>query len=95
VVYLFGRGDLELRTRRLCKSTRNNGDTTNLYWFGPPESKTLRPVLGVCIADEGIVGPRKDGLGHLILADGQGRWTRSPDRLQHGNLSKVVYDIIL
>jgi hypothetical protein len=45
--------DLGLRTQRLCKSTWNNGNTTSLYWFGPPESKTLRPVLD-CIALDGF-----------------------------------------
>jgi hypothetical protein len=44
---LFGGGDLGLRIRRLCRSTQNNGDTMSLYWFGPPVSKTLRPVVGV------------------------------------------------
>jgi hypothetical protein len=28
-------------------STQNTENTTSLYWFGPPESKTLRPVVGV------------------------------------------------
>jgi hypothetical protein len=28
-------------------STRNTENTTSLYWFGPPESNTLRPVVGV------------------------------------------------
>jgi hypothetical protein len=26
---------------------RNAENTASLYWFGPPESKTLRPVVGV------------------------------------------------
>jgi hypothetical protein len=41
----------------------------SLYQFGPPGSKTLRTVLGVCIADEGTSGPRKDALARLILPD--------------------------
>jgi hypothetical protein len=28
-------------------STRNTENTTSLYWFGPLESNTLRPVVGV------------------------------------------------
>jgi hypothetical protein len=28
-------------------STRNTENTASLYWFGPPESNTLRPVAGV------------------------------------------------
>jgi hypothetical protein len=31
----------------LHTSTRNTENTTSLYWFGPPESNTLRPVVGV------------------------------------------------
>jgi hypothetical protein len=41
------RGNLRLRTRRLPTSTQNTENTTSLYWFGPPESKTLRLVVGV------------------------------------------------
>jgi hypothetical protein len=37
---------------------------------------------------------REDALARLILADGQGRWTRSLGRLQHGNISLVGYNII-
>jgi hypothetical protein len=39
--------NLGLRTRRLCMSTRNTEDTTSLYLFGPPKSKTLCLVVGV------------------------------------------------
>jgi hypothetical protein len=28
-------------------STRNTEDTASLYWFGPPENNTLRPVVNV------------------------------------------------
>jgi hypothetical protein len=28
-------------------STRNTENTASLYWFGPSESNTLRPVVGV------------------------------------------------
>jgi hypothetical protein len=31
----------------LCTSTQNTKNMASLYWFGPPESKTLRPVVGV------------------------------------------------
>jgi YD repeat-containing protein len=41
------RGNLRLRTRRLRMSTQNTESKTSLYWFGTPESKTLRPVVGV------------------------------------------------
>jgi hypothetical protein len=39
--------NLRLRTRRSHMSTRNTKNTTSLYWFGPPESNTLRPVVGI------------------------------------------------
>jgi hypothetical protein len=40
-------------------STRNTENTMCLYWFGPPESKTLCPVLrfvllGDCVIVQGI-----------------------------------------
>jgi hypothetical protein len=41
------RWNLRLRTQRLRMSTRNTKKTASLYWFGPPESKTLCPVVGV------------------------------------------------
>jgi hypothetical protein len=42
------------RTRSSHTSTWNTENTTNLYWFGPPESKTLRPVLRFVLL--GVVG---------------------------------------
>jgi hypothetical protein len=41
-----------------------------LYWFGPPESKTLHPVRWWIYARE--IYPRGGRLGHLILADNLG-----------------------
>jgi hypothetical protein len=43
-------------------STRNTKNTESLYWFGPPESKTLRPVLwfvllGDCVIVQGVASP--------------------------------------
>jgi hypothetical protein len=49
-----------------------------LYWFGPPESKTLRPVLKFVLLvwrDYMTTCPREDALAHIILGDEQGRWT--------------------
>jgi hypothetical protein len=97
VVFLFGGGDLRLRTWRLYRSTWNTGDTMSLYWFGPLESKTLRLILD-CIdlgwLRLGMTWPQGFGLVRLILADGQGRWTQSPGRLQQGNQSKESYNMI-
>jgi hypothetical protein len=53
-------------------------DKMILYWFGPPESKVLRPVLGVVLLvlrDYMVTCPREDSLGRLVLVGGQGRWT--------------------
>jgi hypothetical protein len=52
--------NLRLRTRMSHMSTRNTENTASLYWFGPPESKTLRPVLrfvllGDCLIVQGVV----------------------------------------
>jgi hypothetical protein len=89
-IYSAGR-DLRLRTRRLRSSTWNTIDTTSLYWFRPPESKTLRPVLD-CIALGGLqlwmTWPQGFGLVCLMLADRQGRWAPSLGRLQQGNRTK-------
>jgi hypothetical protein len=58
-----------------------------LYWFGPLESKTLRPVLRfVLVRSQVVCGVHVpmwrwladvlgDALARLILGDGQGRWT--------------------
>jgi hypothetical protein len=87
VVYLFG-GDIGRQKRDGYASLahRNHGETQgqgNLYWFGPPESKTLHPVLD-CITSivAGLHGRGVDGLlyprGHPCppyMGDGQGRWT--------------------
>jgi hypothetical protein len=49
-----------------------------LYWFGPPKSKTLRPVLRFALLawrDYMATYHREDALARLILGDGQGQWT--------------------
>jgi hypothetical protein len=53
-------------------------DKAILYWFGPPESKTLCPVLRfVLIQSHVVCGVHVpgDALARLILGDKQGRWT--------------------
>jgi hypothetical protein len=53
-------------------------DMAILYWFGPPESKPLRPVLQFVLLawrDYMATCPREDSLARLIFGDGQGRWT--------------------
>jgi hypothetical protein len=47
--------NLRLRTRRSHMSTRNTENTTSLYWFGPPESKTLRPVLRFVLLEDCVI----------------------------------------
>jgi hypothetical protein len=63
-------GDRELRTRRSHTSTRNTENTTSLYWFGPPESNTLRPVAGVDCLRIGRGEVIRDRLVRLILVSG-------------------------
>jgi hypothetical protein len=64
--------------------TTRHKDKVILYWFGPLESKTLRPVFRfVLLARRDYMAtyrwsagcPREDALARLILGDGQGRWT--------------------
>jgi hypothetical protein len=60
-------------------------DKAILYWFRPPESKTLRSVLRFVLLvwrDYMATYPREDALACLILGGGQGR-------LIQGNLSLV------
>jgi hypothetical protein len=56
-------------------STRNTENKVSLYWFGPLESKTLRPVVGVdCLR---IAHWYKGRLARLILASERGRFPDS------------------
>jgi hypothetical protein len=64
------RGDRELRTRRSHTSTPNTENTVSLYWFGPLESNTLRPVIGVDCLRIGQGEVTRDRLVRLILASG-------------------------
>jgi hypothetical protein len=64
-----------LRTRRSHTSTRNTENTASLYWFRPPESNTLRPVVGVdCLR---IGYEYKGRLVRLILASGRDQFPDS------------------
>jgi hypothetical protein len=50
-------------------------DKAILYWFRPPESKTLRLVLWFVLLvwrDYMTTCPQEDALARLILGDGQG-----------------------
>jgi hypothetical protein len=81
------RGDRELRTRWSHTSMRNTENTTSLYWFRPPESNTLRPVVGVdCLRicrGEGTRGIASSAL--YWPADEVG--SQTPGRLRPGDLS--------
>jgi hypothetical protein len=81
--------NLRLRTRRSHTSTRNTENTTSLYWFGPPESKTLRSVLrfvllGDCVIVQGVASSAL-----YWLADEVG--SQTPGRLRPGDLSLIDY----
>jgi hypothetical protein len=66
-------------------STQNTENTVSLCWFGPPESNTLRPVVGVdCLG----IGRGLQGVASSTLywpADEVGSQTRG--LLQSGDLS--------
>jgi hypothetical protein len=60
------------------KITTRHKDKTILNWFMPTKSKTLRPVLRFVLLawrDYMATCPWEDALAHLILGDGQSRWT--------------------
>jgi hypothetical protein len=66
-------------------STRNSENTASLYWFGPPESNTLRPVVGI---DCWRIGPMLQGIASSALywpTDEVGSQTLG--RLRPGDLS--------
>jgi hypothetical protein len=47
VVYLLGREESKAKNSKVTHKYGNTENTTSLYWFGPLESNTLRPVVGV------------------------------------------------
>jgi hypothetical protein len=53
-------------------STRNTENTASLYWFGPPESNTLRRILWFVLLGDCRIGRvvYKGRLARLILAGG-------------------------
>jgi hypothetical protein len=69
MVYLFGGVKSRAKNSKLRTSTRNTKDTTSLYWFRPPESKTLRLILD-CIdlggLRLGMTWPQGSNLARLI-----------------------------
>jgi hypothetical protein len=82
--------------------TTRHKDKAILYWFGPLESKTLRPVLRlVLLAWRDYMATCRWSAGYMFSGGCPcppyiGRRTRSVDRnsgrLQQGNLSLVDYN---
>jgi hypothetical protein len=69
-------------------STWNTENTESLYSFGPPESKTLRPVVGVdCLRI--AYGTRVASPTLYWVADEVG--SQTPGRLRPGDLSLTDY----
>jgi hypothetical protein len=70
-------------------STQNTENTMSLYWFGPPESNTLRPVVGVdCLR----IGRMLQGVASFALywlADEVG--SQTPCGLRPGDLSSTLH----
>jgi hypothetical protein len=44
---LFSEVESKAKNSKVAHEHTNTENTTSLYWFGPPESKTLRLVVGV------------------------------------------------
>jgi hypothetical protein len=77
--------NLRIRTRRSHMSTRKTQNTTSLYWFGPPESKTLHLVLRLVLLED-CVFVQGVALSALYWpADEVG--SQTPCRLRSGDLS--------
>jgi hypothetical protein len=74
-----------LRTRGSHTTTRNTENTASLYWFGPPESKTLRPVLWFVLLGDCVLSTRVALITLYWLADEVGSQTLG--RLRPGDLS--------
>jgi hypothetical protein len=47
VVYLFGGVESKAKNSKVAHEYAEHKEHDELYWFGPPESKTLRLVVGV------------------------------------------------
>jgi hypothetical protein len=47
VVYLFGGEESKAKNLKVAHEYAEHREHDELYWFGPPESNTLRPVVGV------------------------------------------------
>jgi hypothetical protein len=80
--------NLRLRTQRSRTSTRNTENMASLYWFGPPESKTLRPFVGVDCSR--IVYGYNSRLAALYWATDE-VGSQTPGHLRPGDLSLVDY----
>jgi hypothetical protein len=44
---LFGGVEYRAKNLKVAHEHTNTENTMSLYWFGPPKSKTLRPVVSV------------------------------------------------
>jgi hypothetical protein len=47
VVYLFGGEESKAKNSKVTHEYAEHREHGELYWFGPPESNTLHPVIGV------------------------------------------------
>jgi hypothetical protein len=77
--------NLRLRTRRSHTSTRNTENTANLYWFGPPKSKTLCLVLRYVLLEDCVIVQGVTSSALYRPADEVGSQTLG--RLRPGDLS--------
>jgi hypothetical protein len=52
---LFGGEESKAMKSKVAHEYAEHRGTTSLYWFGPPESNTLHPVVGVDCLKIGLV----------------------------------------
>jgi hypothetical protein len=88
VVYLFGGEESKAKNSKVAHKYANTDNTTSLYWFGPPESKTLRPVLQfVLLRVEGLVEVTQGIASSALYWPADEVGSQTPGRLRPGDLS--------
>jgi hypothetical protein len=70
VFYLFGGEESKAKNSKVAHEYAEHREHASLYWFGPPESNTLRTVVGVDCLRIGRGDVTRGRLVRLILASG-------------------------
>jgi hypothetical protein len=85
VVYLFGGEESKAKNSKVAHEYAEHREHDELYWFGPPESNTLRPVVGVYRLRIGWIVQWVASSALYWPVDEVG--SQTPGRLQPGDLS--------